>query len=309
MNNKRNIGFFEVTSCLPEKIQNDLNNLCDEQKNAVSELRFRINRPIEFVYINKRSAFLHPNEIISKEQMEEMVEKISQSSLYSYIEQLRHGFITIKGGHRVGICGSSVGSGQVITAISDISSLNFRISRQVKGFADPVMPKLTDGRKVYSTLVVSPPAYGKTTLLCDIARQLSNGFSGFGGCRVCIADERGEISGISGGIPQRDIGLRTDVMDGIKKNTALEMMVRAMSPDVIVADEIGNEDDCDSIIFGALCGVGLICSAHGGSFEELFSKPAFKKLLDLKIFSRLVMIKQPCVVSGNDIFDTEGNHV
>ncbi len=309
MNNKRNTGFYEVSSCLPEKIKKELLNMYEEEKNAISEIRLRINRPVELVYINKRSAFFHKDEMISKEQMEEMIENICQSSLYSYIEQLKNGFITINGGHRVGICGSGVGNGQVISAISDISSLIFRISRQVKGFADSIINKLTDGSAVRSTLVISPPAYGKTTLLCDIARQLSDGFKGFGGCRVCLADERGEISGISGGIPQRDVGFRTDVMDGVKKNIALEMLVRSMSPDVIIADEIGSEDDGESITFGALCGVGLICSTHGSSFEEIHKKPVIQKLLELKIFSRIVVIRQPCMVSSDDVYDAEGNHV
>ena len=221
-------------------------------------------------------------------------EKICESSIYSYRKQICDGYITIRGGNRVGIVGSAVvDNGQVIN-INYISSLNFRIASQRIGCSNKVIEDIIDCRNnsIYNTLIVSPPGCGKTTLLRDIVRNISNGIKmlGFKGKTVGVVDERGEIAAMYKGIPQNDIGIRTDVIDNMPKPVAMRILVRSMAPDVIVCDEIGSMEDIQAIDYAMCSGVRGIFTAHGKNLDEINRNPELSKLISKKIFERIIVL-------------------
>lgn len=204
------------------------------------------------------------------------------------------GYITIKGGHRVGISGNIVWADEKVTNINYISSLNFRIARQVIGCSTKALKYIldTENNTIYNTLIVSPPGAGKTTLLRDVVRKISNGMENinFKGQTIGLTDERGEIASMYKGVPQNDIGPRTDVLDNIPKWIGMKMLIRSMAPQVIVADEIGTQADVVSIQEAICCGIKGIFTAHGGSLEDLALNPSISELIEKHIFERLIFL-------------------
>ncbi|MCD8391049.1 MAG: stage III sporulation protein AA [Firmicutes bacterium] len=197
---------------------------------------------------------------VTRGELEKCIELVTGSSVYALKDEIAGGFITIKGGHRVGICGSGVIRGGEVTFIKDISALNFRLARECIGASDAVMPYIIQRGAVRSTLVISPPGAGKTTMLRDIARSLSRA-----GKRVSIIDERCEIAAMAGGESAFDLGVSCDVLSGVKKSEGMIMMLRSMSPEVIITDELGGEDDVRAVKRLLNCGVAVIASVHGGA--------------------------------------------
>ena len=257
----------------------------------IEEIRLRSNKPLA-LKIGQTTQIT--DYIVSQEDVLQAFEKICESSIYSYRKQICDGYITIKGGNRVGIVGSAVvDNGQVIN-VNYISSLNFRIASERIGCSNQVIEDLIDIRNnsVYNTLIVSPPGCGKTTLLRDIVRNISNGIKviGFRGENVGVVDERGEIAAMYKGIPQNDIGIRTDVIDNMPKPEAMRILVRSMAPDVIVCDEIGSMEDVKAIDYAMCSGVKGIFTAHGKDIDEISRNPELSKLLNKKIFERIVIL-------------------
>ncbi|MCK9478328.1 MAG: stage III sporulation protein AA [Firmicutes bacterium] len=199
--------------------------------------------------------------VVSQKEIEQTVQIISRSSVYAYIDEITNCFITLEGGHRVGLCGRAVLDGNKIINITQMSGLNFRIARQVKGAADKIMPYITKN-SLCNTLIVSPPQCGKTTIIRDVARQLGETF------KVSIIDERGEIAAVRGGVAQHDVGEMTDVLDLCPKSIGIPLMLRSMSPDVIITDEIAHTDT-EAIHKALSCGVKIIATAHGDSAEQV----------------------------------------
>ena len=257
----------------------------------IEEIRLRSNKPLA-LKIGQTTQIT--DYIVSQEDVLQAFEKICESSIYSYRKQICDGYITIKGGNRVGIVGSAVvDNGQVIN-VNYISSLNFRIASERIGCSNQVIEDLIDIRNnsVYNTLIVSPPGCGKTTLLRDIVRNISNGIKviGFKGKNVGVVDERGEIAAMYKGIPQNDIGIRTDVIDNMSKPEAMRILVRSMAPDVIVCDEIGSLEDIKAIDYAMCSGVKGIFTAHGKDIDEIGRNPELSKLLNKKIFERIIIL-------------------
>lgn len=230
--------------------------------------------------------------IVSQREIEQTVECAVRHSLYAFEEQIRQGFLTVAGGHRIGVIGRAVSEHREIRTIKPITGLNIRIAHEKKGCADRIMRFLADvGQKEWlSTLLVSPPCCGKTTLLRDIVRNISNGCGYMEGRTVGIVDERSEIAACFQGIPQNDVGIRSDVLDGCPKAEGMMMLIRAMSPRVVAADEIGGKGDLEALQYASGCGCSLIATAHGASMEDLASKPMFRELFRERIFCRFVFL-------------------
>lgn len=196
--------------------------------------------------------------IITASDIKRGLELITHSSVYAYEDEIRAGYITLPGGHRVGICGDAVTENGKIMHMRWIQSLNYRIAREIIGAADCVIDKISDGNRIKNTIIISPPMCGKTTLLRDIARQLS-----LKGKKVSITDERSEIAALSGGISPFDLGAGCDVLSGVNKADGMLLMLRSMSPDVIITDELGGKEDFDAIAEIKKRGVSIITSLHG----------------------------------------------
>lgn len=278
-----------VLEYLPVMIREKINK--EKKEYNIEEIRLRSNKQIS-LKIGQGIYLL--DYIVSQQEILQTFEKVCENSVYSYRRQICDGYITIRGGNRVGIVGSAViDNGQVIN-INYISSLNFRIARQKIGCSNSIIEDIIDNHNdsIYNTLIISPPGCGKTTLLRDIVRNLSNGISeiNFKGKNVGVVDERGEIAAMYKGIPQNDIGIRTDVIDNMPKPLAMRILVRSMAPDIIACDEIGSIEDVEAIDYAMCSGVKGIFTAHGKNVEEINKNTELSKLLNKNVFERIILL-------------------
>lgn len=230
----------------------------------VTEIRLCLNKPV-LVVSNGRIKVL--DVVVDRKLMEYTVSALTRGSLYSEAENIRNGYITIDGGHRVGIGGTAVVENNTIKNIKDISFLCFRISREIKGCASKIAPAIIKNGRVASSLIVSPPGYGKTTIIRDIARMLGDGLITPTPLRVGIADERREISPL--GQKSFDTGTGTFVLSGYPRCVSMGIMLRTMSPDVIITDEIGNTEDFDIVSEATRFGIAVIATAHGSDIDDI----------------------------------------
>ncbi len=243
--------------------------------------------------------------IVRKNELHETVEYISNYSLYAFGEEVRQGYITLSGGHRVGICGRVVLEENHIRSMKYITCLNIRFAHPVTGCADRLMPYIQEGEKVYNTLFVAPPGCGKTTMLRDVVRQLSDG-----GKTVGVVDERSEIAACSMGVPQYDVGLRTDVLDCCPKAEGMLLLIRSMAPEVLAVDEIGKQDDLYALRYALHCGCVLLATVHGEDFRELQQKPGLREICQAGLFERyLIFWKKGGRISVREVLDGEGRRL
>lgn len=253
----------------------------------LEEIRLRTEKP---VFLRCSGMEYQMSHIVSREELQETLEYISKYSLYAYETEMRQGFLTMEGGHRIGLAGKVVIEEGRVKNYQYISSINIRICHEVKGCASQVLPHLIEHGKVVPSLILSPPGQGKTTMLRDLVRQVSDGNSYLSGQTVCVIDERSEIGGCYQGIPQNDVGKRTDILDNCPKAEGMMMMIRSMSPQVLAVDEIGTSQDVDAISYAMRCGVTVLATAHAASFEELQEKERFKKLYESRCFKRYLLL-------------------
>ncbi len=261
------------------------------EKENIEEIRLRSNKPLALKIGQEMRMIEH---IVSQQEIMQSFERICENSVYSYRRQICDGYITIKGGNRVGIVGSAVVDNEKVININYISSLNFRIAKQRIGCSNKIIKDIIDfkNNNIYNTLIVSPPGCGKTTLLRDIVRNVSDGINaiGFRGKTVGVVDERGEIAAMYKGIPQNDIGVRTDVIDNMPKPEAMRMLVRSMSPDIIACDEIGSLEDVKAIDYAMYSGVKGIFTAHGKDIDEINKNSEISILLKKHVFERIILL-------------------
>lgn len=269
-----------------EKMRNiDFTNL--------EEIRIRNNRPI-FLKIGQSEQQV--NYIINTNDVLEILQKICDNSIYTYQNQICNGYITIKGGHRIGITGNIVIKDGQVTNISHIYSLNFRIARQVIDCSNKILESVLDlkNNTVFNTIIISPPGRGKTTILRDLIRKISDGIPeiSFNGINVGVVDERGEIAAMYKGIPQNDIGRRTDILDNIPKDIGMKMLIRSMNPKVIVADEIGSTKDIEAIKYAICSGVKGVFTAHGNGLKDIINNPILNELYITDGIERVLAIAE-----------------
>lgn len=258
-------------------------------ENSIEEIRIRVDRPVILKYPDGKEDILE--HIITQSEIINILQSLCNNSIYSYQSQICDGYITLQGGHRVGITGNVAMKDGKIINVNYVSSLNFRIARETIGASDEVIKevvsKINDNKlEINNTLIVSKPGCGKTTVLRDLVRNLSNmGFT------ISLIDERGEIASMYKGIPQNDIGLRTDVMDNVTKSLGMKIAVRTMAPQIIVADEIGTEGDLEAINYGICSGVKGIFTAHGSDIADLRQNETLNKLYEEKLFKRIIFLE------------------
>ena len=277
---------------------------------GLQEIRLRTGQPVRVIRDNREKIL--PSEenphIITKEELRETMDYISHFSLYAYENELRQGFLTVEGGHRVGVAGKVIMEHEKVKNIQYISSVNIRVSHEVIGCADSLLPYITKNRQVCHTLIISPPCCGKTTLIRDLIRQISDGNGYVKGCSVGVVDERSELGGCYLGIAQNHLGTRTDILDCCPKAEGMIMLIRSMSPQVIAVDEIGTVEDIHAIEYAMHCGCRLIASVHGLDMEEAKKKPVLGELIRRRMFERYVVLgngEHPGEIRG--IYDERGS--
>lgn len=298
-----------VLEVLPLSIRGMVESLPGKKKEHLEEIRVRQGRPLEVVspwqygFVSDRGRLVNREEEAyrpGREDCEKMLNLISNHSLYALEEELRRGYVTIKGGHRIGLAGRVVVEGGQVKHIREVAGFNVRIARQVKGSARSLLPRILRGSRLENLMIVSPPQCGKTTLLRDLVRIVSQG-EGIASRKVGVVDERSEIAGCIDGVPQHEIGPRTDVLDGCPKAEGMMMMIRSMSPELLVVDEIGRREDSEAVFEAIHAGVQLFTTAHAKSMEELCRRPGISELVREGVFSRYVLLsrrKGPGTVEG-----------
>ncbi|WP_407308293.1 stage III sporulation protein AA [Desulfosporosinus sp. SB140] len=269
----------------------------------VEEIRLRAGQPFllrtsdKDLFLNREGQITAPDKayIVTIGDLAATLERMTQSSVYAVEEDLRQGFLTLPGGNRVGVTGEAVLQQGKIQKLKHISSLNIRIAHDIKGRGICILPKLfrNDGLLCH-TLLISPPRAGKTTLLRDLIRLISNGVPrlGFEGQSVGVIDERGELAGMWQGMPTYNLGCRTDVLDGCPKVSGLSMLIRSMAPQVIVMDELGHRDEVVALKDALRTGVRILSTAHASSLEEAKNRPSLAQLLEEGVFERLVVLSR-----------------
>lgn len=279
--------YEEVYKMLPDNIKNNVKEFLVLEE--VQEIRIKIGKPIIIVLSFQEKILDY---IATKDDLRYMISKISNYSLYAFEEEIKQGYITLKGGHRVGLAGECVISKGEVRTIKNISSLNIRICKEIVGASNKVMRLITENNRVYNTLIVSPPKCGKTTILRDISRNLSNGMYQINlkGKKVTIVDERSEIAACYNGIPQMNVGIRTDVLDNCLKKSGMIMAIRSLSPEVLICDEIGTDSDLEALNMAFNSGVNIIVTVHGYDIDDIYNRRIFKELIDNCILERVILL-------------------
>ncbi|HML37501.1 MAG TPA: stage III sporulation protein AA [Bacillota bacterium] len=296
----------KILTKLPAEIGEQIRDLPGQIRKNLEEIRIRNGAGIVIYSSGKEYELeLGNGSKIDNILINNIFNSLLNHSAYAYQEELANGYITIEGGHRVGICGRTVLENGKVKTIKDISSINIRRSREIVGVSDPCMGYLLRGKnRIFNTIIVSPPKCGKTTLLRDMIRN----FSGMG-FQVGVCDERSEISGMYNGRPSYDLGIRTDVLDGCPKEKGMIMLIRSMSPDLIATDEIGKREDCHAIEAAVCAGISLLTTIHGSSFEDVINS-GIGELVEKGVFERLIFLSNiPAIGSITAIRDWRNQNV
>ncbi|MGI6093317.1 MAG: stage III sporulation protein AA [Veillonellaceae bacterium] len=310
----------QIFPILPPNIGTLLKRIPESHLAAVTEIRLRINKPLMLIVGSEdymisstgslvgetRNAYFCTNDDISR-----TFQLISKNSIYALEQELKMGFLTARGGHRIGLTGQAIIVDGQLKAIKNINSLNIRLAREVKGCSCLVLPHIVkNGKRVLSTLIISPPRCGKTTILRDIIRNLSTRSSAFVGVQVGVVDERSEIAASLNGISTVDLGDRVDVLDGCPKSEGMLILIRSMSPQVIATDELGREEDAYAVREALNAGISVIATIHGRSVAEVMERPYVGQLIKAKYFERYIILSDtPTIGTIQEIVDARTGNI
>ncbi len=281
---KRRTAFRQAAATLPLRIQQDVLALSDKIQSQCEELRLRAGRGVSYVIAGQETCL--PLSAVATADLEETLGRATRYSVHSFAESLQNGFVTLEGGHRLGLCGAAILRGERIDGIRNLSSINLRIACEHLGAAAALTPHLQKNGRAQSMLILSPPAWGKTTLLRDCVRALS-----CTGMRVGVADERCELSGSLGGAPQFDLGPTTDIISGGSKSEAALLLLKTMSPAVLALDEITSLRDIEAVSCAAHCGTAVLATAHAYDREDFARRPLYHALLEAGVFDIFTTIR------------------
>lgn len=274
-------SFHTAAQLLPERLWRAAYSLNEQQRLNCEELRVRRGRPFAATVGGKTILLGDGSVLPTGEELDELLSRATECSVHSYLEQLWQGYLTTRHGHRLGICGQyPQGENRLLRGLS---SINIRVARQVRGLGRNL--NLCDGDHFRSTLILAPAGVGKTTLLRELCRELSVKF------RVAVADERYEIAACADGEPRFSVG-NCDILSGGCKKEVIPMLLRSMSPQILALDEITRGEDCESLVECAGCGCGILATAHGGALSDLHRRPAYRQLLEAKLFQQVILISQ-----------------
>lgn len=297
--------YEQALELLPVRWQQAARRLPDWRKAQAEEFRLRTGRPMTVLTCEGEILVSDelPRALVTQSDLEQLCDMVTGYSRYAVSETLSKGYLIGRGGFRVGVCGTAVLRDGANTNLRDISSVAVRISRQMRGLAEPLLRELWEEPEGFpSTLLLAPPGVGKTTLLRDMICALSDGDEQRPACRVGIVDERGELAAMYRGVPQLEVGAHTDVLDGCPKALGITMLLRSANPQVIAVDEITAEEDLRAMLSAAHCGVALLATIHAADREELARKPLFARLLEMQVFQRIVTIT---VEDGRRVYRVE----
>ena len=263
----------------------------------INEIRLRVNQPVLLYGKGRESYITLEGELsqsekdckkISAQELQELMQHWCQNSRYAYEQQIKRGYLTLKRGHRVGLCGEAVIKKNSIATLKYISSVNIRIAHEIKGVSLPLLPYLYEKNRVKNILILSEPGAGKTTLLRDLIRNISQGSKEKKGRTVSLIDERKEIAACYQGIPQLDVGMRTDVLDDCPKVCGMEMVLRSMSPGVIAVDEIGGKKEIKLLKQMNKCGCSILATVHASCLEDFWKKKRYEELKKEELFDLII---------------------
>ena len=303
-NNSQEVLTETILPILAPKLRKILKRIDLKQIENLVEIRLRVQQPLLLEGIEGEILVAEDGKIVQKRRKGYQIKQIdiqntlnlmTNSSLYTLEEELKSGFLTLAGGHRVGFVGQVIRDNNSIARIKNISALNIRLCQEIIGAADKVIEDvIADNNDIYNTLIISPPRCGKTTLLRDLIRQISNGVTKlkFVGLKVGVVDERSEIGGAYQGLAQNSLGFRTDLLDRAPKAEGMFLLIRSMSPDVIVTDEIGSREDVKAIQEALNAGVRVITTVHGSSLREVKSRPSLCGLFEANAFKCIIILSQ-----------------
>ena len=284
-----------LAACLPRSVGKQL---CALREGSLREIRVRAERKTKLLTAaGERECASEP----SQQQVAQMAEALCEHALYARAEEQRSGYVTLRGGHRMGLCGRVIAQGQSVRALRDVSSFCVRIAGQWRGAADMLLPHLGAERgQVNSMLIIGLPGMGKTTMLRDAARHISEA-----GKRVGVVDERGELAAMCGGVPQLDVGPNTDVLDGCCKEVGLRWMLRAMAPDVLATDELGDAMDAQAVLEAIRGGVSVLATLHGRGLEAVTGRGALYHLAQSRAIERYAVLDEREVGVVRALYDRE----